>query len=98
MSGRQLLPGARELLTRLQGRFAIVSNDSEHTPEQLVQRFARLGIAVDCDKVILAGTSALTAIAAAHPRGRVMVAGAASSGPTRGGWACKLRRRGPTLF
>ena len=75
MSGRHLLPGARDLLTRLQGRFAIVSNDSEHTPGQLVQRFADLGITLDRDKVILAGTCALQAIAADHPRARVMVAG-----------------------
>lgn len=75
MSGRHLLSGARELLTRLAGRFAIVSNDSEHTPQQLVSRFGELGIALDRSQVILAGTCALDAIARDFPRARVMVLG-----------------------
>lgn len=75
MSGRHLLPGARELLTRLAGRYAIVSNDSEHTPQQLVSRFADLGIALESDRVILAGTCALDTIARNHPGARVMVLG-----------------------
>lgn len=75
MSGRHLLPGARELLGRLEGRFAIVSNDSEHTPLQLASRFADLGIAVPAERIILAGTCALEAIARRHPRARVMVIG-----------------------
>ena len=75
MSGRHLLPGARELLARLAGRFAIVSNDSEHTPQQLVSRFAELGIGLDRNQVILAGTCALDTIARDLPRARVMVLG-----------------------
>lgn len=75
MSGRHLLAGARELLTRLEGRFCIVSNDSEHTPQQLVRRFADLGIRLDSGQVILAGTCALETIAKRHPRSRVMVLG-----------------------
>jgi len=75
MSGRHLLPGARELLMRLAGRFAIVSNDSEHTPQQLVSRFAELGVALDRSQVILAGTCALDTIARDMPRARVMVLG-----------------------
>lgn len=75
MSGRQLLPGARELLTRLENRFVIVSNDSEHTPQQLVGRFASLGIFLEVGQVVLAGTCALETISADHPRARVMVLG-----------------------
>lgn len=75
MSGRHLLTGARELLTRLEGRFCIVSNDSEHTPQQLVGRFADLGIRLEASQVVLAGTSALEAIAEHHPGARVMVLG-----------------------
>jgi HAD superfamily hydrolase (TIGR01450 family) len=75
MSGRHLLPGARELLARLEGRFAIVSNDSEHTPLQLMGRFADLGIIVPAERIILAGTCALETIAMRHPRARVLVLG-----------------------
>lgn len=75
MSGRHLLPGARELLDRLAGRFAIVSNDSEHTPPQLASRFADLGINVPVDRIILAGTCTLEAIAQRHPGARVMILG-----------------------
>jgi HAD superfamily hydrolase (TIGR01450 family) len=75
MSGRHLLPGARELLTRLSGRFVIVSNDSEHTQLQLTSRFADLGIEVPADRIILAGTCALETIAKTHPRARVMILG-----------------------
>lgn len=75
MSGRHLLPGARELLSRLEGRFVIVSNDSEHTPLQLMSRFADLGIAIPADRIILAGTCALETIAKRHPRARVLVLG-----------------------
>lgn len=75
MSGRHLLAGARELLARLEGRFCIVSNDSEHTPQQLVARFSDLGIPLEASQVILAGTSALDEIARLHPRARVMVLG-----------------------
>lgn len=75
MSGRQLLPGARELLTRLENRFVIVSNDSEHTPQQLVGRFASLGVFLEVGQVVLAGTCALETISADHPRARVMVLG-----------------------
>lgn len=75
VSGRQLLPGARELLARLDGRYVIVSNDSEHTPQQLVGRFANLGIFLEVGQVILAGTCALDSISRDHPRARVMVLG-----------------------
>jgi HAD superfamily hydrolase (TIGR01450 family) len=77
MSGRHLLAGARELLARLEGRFCIVSNDSEHAPQQLVARFADLGIRLEASQVILAGTCALESIARRHPGGRVMVLGSA---------------------
>lgn len=75
MSGRHLLAGARELLACLEGRFCIVSNDSEHTPQQLVARFADLGMPLGTNQIILAGTSALETIAKRHPRARVMVLG-----------------------
>lgn len=75
MSGRHLLPGARELLALLEGRFAIVSNDSEHTPRQLAGRFSDFGISIDSSRVILAGTCALESIAREHPRASVMVIG-----------------------
>lgn len=75
MSGRHLLPGARELLTRLEGRFVIASNDSEHTPMQLASRFDDFGITIPPDRIILAGTCALETIAERHAGASVMVLG-----------------------
>jgi ribonucleotide monophosphatase NagD (HAD superfamily) len=42
--GRDLLPGARDLLHWGGDRFAVVSNDAEHTPQQWSQMLRRLGM------------------------------------------------------
>ncbi|MGV8830408.1 MAG: HAD-IIA family hydrolase [Devosia sp.] len=75
VSGRQLLPGARALLQAVEGRYAIVSNDSEHTPEQLARRFRDWKITIDPDRIVLAGVAALEAAAARRPGSRLMLLG-----------------------
>lgn len=75
VSGGCLLPGATELLDLLGERFVIVSNDSEHTPLQLARHFQRSNLPIPADRILLAGTSALDAIARDEPGARVMILG-----------------------
>lgn len=75
MSGGRLLPGADTLLELLRDRFVIVSNDSEHTPQQLARKFGQWKLTISVDRILLAGTCALDAIARFHPEARVMILG-----------------------
>lgn len=74
-SGHCLLPGARDLIAATADRFAIVSNDSEHTPDQLVRRFREWRLPVPPDRIVLAGVAALEAAAEKHPGSRLMLLG-----------------------
>lgn len=72
---RKPLPGAASLLGALADRFVLVSNDSEHTPAQLATMLARIGLRIDGDRILLAGTSALDMIARERHKPRVMLVG-----------------------
>src|SRR5262249_14180855 len=73
MSGRTVLPGAAELLTRLGERVVIVSNDAEHTPAQVAARLDAVGLAVPQERIVLAVFIALELIAEEQPPCRVML-------------------------
>lgn len=53
------VPGAGALIRHLAGRFAIVSNNSTHTPEQLARELSLMGLPVPADRLVLAGDLAL---------------------------------------
>jgi len=74
-AGHELLPGARSLLAAVEGRFAIVSNDSEHTPDQLARRFREWRLSVPTERIVLAGVAALETAARDHAGGRLMLLG-----------------------
>lgn len=78
VGGHALLPRARGLLEAVAGRFAILSNDAEHTPDQLGRMLRRLGVRVPVERIVLAGTAALDEVAASHPGGRVMLLASAA--------------------
>jgi HAD superfamily hydrolase (TIGR01450 family) len=69
--GQQALPGASAFLDALAGRFAIISNDAEHTPLELSRGLKRLGLTVGQGRIVLAGTTALDEIARRLPRARI---------------------------
>jgi HAD superfamily hydrolase (TIGR01450 family) len=73
MSGRAALPGAMELVERLGERLIIVSNDAEHTPDQLAGRLRAARLPVPAERIVLAGTTALELVAAEQPRSKVML-------------------------
>jgi ribonucleotide monophosphatase NagD (HAD superfamily) len=81
MSGRAALPGAAELVERLGERLIIVSNDAEHTPDQLAGRLRAARLPVPAERIVLAGTTALELVAYAA---------------TPGNWAWKSRTSEPT--
>jgi HAD superfamily hydrolase (TIGR01450 family) len=78
LTGGALVGGARELLASVAGRFAIVSNNAEHTPDELAEVLARLGLDVPARRIVLAGTLALELVARDRPGARVMLLGSPS--------------------
>ncbi|WP_157929606.1 HAD-IIA family hydrolase [Phyllobacterium zundukense] len=74
INGHSLRPRAKELLCRFE-QFALVSNDSEHTPAQLANSLRELGLSISPEHILLAGASALEIIAKEHSGARVMLFG-----------------------
>ncbi len=74
IQGGRLLPGAAELVASLES-FVVLSNDSEHTPEQLAHKLAAMGLPIDAGHIFLAGTCAVDLVARERPRGRIMIIG-----------------------
>lgn len=74
-SGHHLLPGARDLIDMTADRFAIVSNDSEHTPDQLARRFREWRLPVPAERIVLAGVAALEAAAVKGQGTRLLLLG-----------------------
>jgi len=73
MANGHIVGGARELLQFLDRRFVIVSNDAEHTPEELAGELGRLGLNVAVDSIVLAGALALELVADENPGARTML-------------------------
>ena len=71
-AGAPLL-GARWLVDNLADAMMIVSNDAEHTPDELSQKLAKLGLAVAADAIVLAGATAIDELARIAPGARVML-------------------------
>ncbi|WP_274629067.1 HAD-IIA family hydrolase [Arvimicrobium flavum] len=78
IAGRTVLPDATWLLEQVRGRFVIVSNNAEHTPDQLARTLLGMGLAIDKDQLLLAGTAAIDTIAAEYPGASVLLLGSAS--------------------
>jgi len=72
--GNRLLPAAVDFLRENQDRIAIVSNNSTDLPEDFSRVLARKGIAIPPQRIILAGSEALSLAALRKPR-RAMVLG-----------------------
>jgi len=75
ISGNQLLPDALWLLEQVKGRYMLVSNNAEHTPQQLSRRLKRLGLKVDADNIVLAGTTAINRLAIDFPGATLLLIG-----------------------
>ncbi|MFN7024731.1 MAG: HAD-IIA family hydrolase [Pseudorhizobium sp.] len=75
ISGRTVLPDAGWLLDAVAGRYAVVSNNAEHTPRQLARVLNSIGLPVPEDRLILAGTTAIDIIAEEFPGASIMLLG-----------------------
>jgi HAD superfamily hydrolase (TIGR01450 family) len=73
LSGSSLLPGALAFLVSLPAPFVVLSNDSEHTPEQIASIFRGNGIPLAERDIVLAGIVAVEIIARRSPGARVMM-------------------------
>ncbi|MBU1176423.1 MAG: HAD-IA family hydrolase [Alphaproteobacteria bacterium] len=73
MSGGVLLPGARWLVENLGDRMVIVSNDAEHMPDALSHVLSGLGVDLDPDDIVLAGTTAIEEAAKHFSGARAML-------------------------
>lgn len=75
MAGRRALPGAAELMRALDGRFVVVSNDSEHIPEQLAGVMRGAGLPIGEDRLILSGIASLDFLERSWPGARLHLIG-----------------------
>jgi len=73
--GKELAPGARELIERVKGRFVILSNNSTDTAASLSHLLCKLGLMVEPDQLILAGEHTVRFIAERYPGARIMLIG-----------------------
>lgn len=86
VTGRSLVAGAGRLLAVLEGRFAVVSNDAEHTPAELAHTLGGLGLVVPEERIVLAGAATLDLVAAETPGAGIMLLGS----PALVGYARRL--------
>lgn len=75
ISGRTVLPGARPLLEAVAGRYVLVSNNAEHTPNQLSRLLHAIGLNIASERIVLAGTAAIDCIAETFPGASLMLVG-----------------------
>ena len=71
----ETVEGATELLSRFDGRFAIVSNNSTHTAASMALRLRRMGLRVPSARIVLAGETAVRLVCREFPGARVMLIG-----------------------
>ncbi len=69
------MPWASALLESVARNFVIVSNDSEHTPDQMGHFLRAHGLAVEARQIVLAGAATLDTIAAEQPSARLLLLG-----------------------
>ncbi|KAI3595175.1 hypothetical protein D8I24_7796 [Cupriavidus necator H850] len=69
------MPGAAALLEALQGRYAIVSNNSTDTAAGMSRKLRRMGLPVAPEQLVLAGEMAVNWLRRTSPEARVLLLG-----------------------
>jgi HAD superfamily hydrolase (TIGR01450 family) len=64
--------GAAEMLSQMEGRFVLVSNNSSHTAAALAQDLDGFGLTVPSHRIVLAGEAAFEYVAVRYPCARVL--------------------------
>jgi HAD superfamily hydrolase (TIGR01450 family) len=75
LAGSSLISGAISFLSKLPAPFVILSNDSEHVPQQIAGIFRKNGLPLGRRDVILSGAVAVEIIAERSPGANVMLLG-----------------------
>lgn len=88
----ELLGGAAELLRRFEGRYAVVSNNSTHSPESLSRRLQRMGLKVAPQALVLAGEQTLAYLRREHPKARIFLSGSRALQELARAMGCDLVR------
>ncbi len=78
VSAGALLPGARWLVDKFADAMMVVSNDAEHTPDELSLKLSALGLAIPAEAIVLAGATAIDEMVRMAPGARVMLLTSAS--------------------
>ncbi|MDE8654478.1 HAD-IIA family hydrolase [Novosphingobium album (ex Liu et al. 2023)] len=74
LRGGAATEGARDFLRAVEGRFALVSNNSRETGRSLSSRLRRVGFDIPADRIVLAGEEAVGFVAREYPGARCLVA------------------------
>ena len=77
ISGRRVMPGARELIAYAGSRLWILSNNSTHTSASLAVELDGMGLPIRPNRLILAGAAAVDLIAHRNGGARVAIHGTA---------------------
>jgi 4-nitrophenyl phosphatase len=91
------MPHAAELLERVAGRYAVVSNNSTHTAAGLSRALHRIGLRVPARHIVLAGEHTLNSVAQAHPGARVRLVGSTALQRHAGALGCTLVESEPDI-
>ncbi|MGI2035507.1 HAD-IIA family hydrolase [Rhizobium panacihumi] len=78
VSDGKALPWARELVDASKGNFVIVTNDAEHTNHEISRMMQQVGLAVDADRIVMAGMEAIRLVAEEMPGAKVALAASSS--------------------
>jgi HAD superfamily hydrolase (TIGR01450 family) len=76
--GDGLTRGAARLVAATRGAYVVVSNNSSHDPAGLAAELAGRGLALDPERIVLAGAVTVGLLAAERPGARLMLLGSAA--------------------
>jgi 4-nitrophenyl phosphatase len=91
------VPGAAELLERVAGRYAVVSNNSTHTAAGLSRVLGRIGLRIPARRIVLAGEHTLHLMAQASPGARIRLVASAALRRRAYDLGCQLVEREPEI-
>ena len=78
VSGRQLIPGAREFIARVEERempFLVLTNNSIYTPRDLAHRLRTLGLEIRHKHIFTSAMATANFVDSQHPKGKAFIIG-----------------------
>lgn len=78
VSGRQLIPGAKEFISRVEERdmpYIVLTNNSIYTPRDLAHRLSMLGLDIDHKRIFTSAMATADFLDSQHPKGKAFIIG-----------------------